>query len=73
MGGDFDKVTDELLTRGKGGRSAKKGGGGGEKKTRRRNKMSAALVSCDAAGNASAGTVYEQTGALRDVCAIHSR
>lgn len=72
-GGDFDKVADELLTRV--GRKVavvprrrnKKKREEGEKKkkkktTRRRNKMSAALVSCDAAaGNASAGTVYEQT------------
>lgn len=73
-GGDFDKVADELLTRvgrkaavvSRNRRNKKKREEGGKKKkkktTRRRNKMSAALVSCDAAaGNASAGTVYEQT------------
>lgn len=69
--GDFDKVADELLTRDGGeGRGevcrvdeGKKEG----RKTRRRNKMSAALVSCDAAGNVSAGTVlHGQTRCVRD-------
>lgn len=46
----------EIKKKGRRGKKKKK------KTTRRRNKMSAALVSCDAAaGNASAGTVYEQT------------